>query len=276
MLTGNALWNQIIARQVPRGRAVSWFMGQHGFVIKTGSPDSKIICIDVFFTRNPDRLVPPPLDPSDVVGADLIIGTHDHSDHIDHPSWPALTKASPAAPIVVPEILRERLAADMKLDLSRLVGIDDGRVLQFGPIELKGVVASHEFLDRDPVTGLHPWMGVIIRAGGVAIYHSGDTCLYEGIHERLRAAGKLDAMLIPINGRSAKQLKANIIGNMTYQEAADLAGTFKPGIVVPTHFDMFAANLGDPAAFEAYVNVKYPGQRVWVPVVGEGIEIGGA
>jgi len=52
---------------------------------------------------------------------------------------------------------------------------------------------------------------------------------------------------------------------MTYQEAADLAGDLRPGLVVPTHFEMFSGNTADPQAFQAYLNVKYPHLRSAIP-----------
>ena len=47
---------------------------------------------------------------------------------------------------------------------------------------------------------------------------------------------------------------------MTFQEAADLAGELRPGLVIPGHWDMFADNPGDPEAFMEYLNVKYEGR----------------
>ena len=40
----------------------------------------------------------------------------------------------------------------------------------------------------------------------------------------------------------AKRYRQNCIGNMTYQEAADLAGEIDPQMVIPGHWDMFADN----------------------------------
>lgn len=270
MSDGKALWTQIQSRKVAIGRAAVWFMGQHGFVIKLAG---KIICIDLFLSEGHGRLVPPPLSPSDVRGADLIIGTHDHIDHIDRPIWPGLAAASPHAVFIVPELVRQNICTELKLDAGRVRGLDDGRHIDFGPLRITGVAAAHEFLDQDPKTGCHRFLGCVIEADGLAIYHAGDTCLYEGFHDRLRRWHKLDLMLLPINGRDGTRLRKNILGNMTFQEAADLAGTIKPGVVVPTHFDMFAANLGDPTAFADYVQVKYPQQRVHVPRVGECFEV---
>ena len=84
----------------------------------------------------------------------------------------------------------------------------------------------------------------------------------------------LDAALLPINGRDGVRYRNNLIGNMTFQEAADLAGEVKAGTVIPGHWDMFAENLGDPEAFADYFGAKYPGQaRVVKPRYMEPMEI---
>lgn len=133
---------------------------------------------------------------------------------------------------------------------------------------MTAVPAAHEFLDEDPATGLHPYLGYIIEGGGFRLYHAGDTCLYEGMQARLRQ-WPLDLALLPINGRDAKRLAANCIGNMTYQEAADLAGAVRPGLTVPTHFDMFATNSEDPQLFVDYMRVKYPRLATCIPRHGQ-------
>ncbi|HHN46509.1 MAG TPA: MBL fold metallo-hydrolase, partial [Planctomycetes bacterium] len=115
----------------------------------------------------------------------------------------------------------------------------------------------HEFLDRDEAAGAYPYLGYVVEAGGFTICHAGDTCRYEGLETKLRR-WRFDALMLPINGRDARRLAANCIGNMTYQEAADLAGALEPALVIPAHYDMFAANSEDPALFIDYVNVKYP------------------
>lgn len=38
------------------------------------------------------------------------------------------------------------------------------------------------------------------------MYHSGDTCIYEGMYTKLRKWNKFDVMFIPINGRDAKNM----------------------------------------------------------------------
>ena len=76
----------------------------------------------------------------------------------------------------------------------------------------------------------------------------------------LKAFGPVDVALLPINGRDGERYRRNCIGNMTYQEAADLTGELQPRTVIPGHWDMFRDNPGDPCAFADYLDAKYPGQ----------------
>ena len=89
---------------------------------------------------------------------------------------------------------------------------------------------------------------------GIRIHHAGDTVRYEGMLRKIKAFGAIDVQLLPINGRDAERYRNNCIGNMTYQEAADLAGEVGPRIVIPGHWDMFADNSVDPKAFADYLN----------------------
>ena len=99
-------------------------------------------------------------------------------------------------------------------------------------------------------------MGYKVSFGDITIYHCGDSTVYEGQAEKV---GTVDIAMLPVNGRSFYKLKANCIGNMTFQEAADLAGELNLQTVIPGHWDMFADNPGDPGAFADYLDAKYPG-----------------
>ena len=127
----------------------------------------------------------------------------------------------------MPKLLREQIVGELGLPDDRVLGIDEGIVVQHEAVTVTAVPAAHEFLDEDPATGLHPYLGFIMEGNGFRLYHAGDTCLYEGMQAKLRR-WPLDLALLPINGRDAKRLAANCIGNMTYQEAADLAGAIRP------------------------------------------------
>lgn len=139
---------------------------------------------------------------------------------------------------------------------------------------MSGVPAAHEFLDVDEKTGLHPYVGFVIEANGMCVYHAGDTCTYEGMQALLRG-WEIDLAFLPINGRDAKRLSSGCIGNMTYQEAADLAGSIGARTTVCAHFEMFRSNSQDPQPFIDYMQVKYPEQHAIIPQHGERTVVSG-
>lgn len=261
----------IDACKLDGGQVALWFLGQHSFIVKAGAA---VIYIDPFLQPMSARRVPTLLDPAEIVHADIIAGTHDHIDHIDRPVWPALAAASPQAKFVVPEAVRPALVSELGIDADRFVGLDDGQIAEIADVRITAIPAAHEFLDRDPHTGRYPYLGYVFEGNGRTIYHAGDTCLYEGMYKRLRRFG-FDVMLLPINGRDAERLKRNCIGNMTFQEAVDLAGAQRPRFAVPTHYDMFAGNTADPQAFVDYAAVKYPDLKTKVCGYGERWVVGG-
>jgi len=263
------LVREIQACGVGPGALAFWWLGQQGFIVKAGP---RVIALDLFLSPLPGRQVPPLVAPEELAGLDLICGSHDHADHIDRSAWPALAAASPAARFVVPELLRPALARDLGLDPARFLGLDDGVTAEFGGVRVTGIAAAHERLSPDPRTGRHPFLGFVVEANGCALYHAGDTCLYEGLETKLRR-WRFDAAFLPINGRDARRLAAGCLGNLTYQEAVDLAGALRPRLVVPAHYDMFADNAGDVQAFVDYLRVKYPDVPARVCVPGEVVRL---
>ena len=270
MQTGTDLIRDIDTCRVPPGGCGVWWLGQHSFIVKLGHT---VVYIDPFLSPLHSRQVAPLLTPGQVAHADLILGSHDHMDHIDRPVWPLLAAASPQALFVVPELLRRNVVADLKLPDMRVAGIDLGLTVRVRDVTVTAIPAAHELLDRDPATGLHPYLGFIIEGNGFRLYHAGDCCLYEGQHAWLRSR-PFDLFILPINGRDARRLASGCIGNMTYQEAADLAGDLHPAVVIPSHYEMFSENAQEVGAFVDYMRVKYPQQRVVVPAHGERVMLG--
>lgn len=265
MKTGAELIHDIDSCTMDYGELALWWLGQHSFVLKLGQ---QIIYIDPFLSELPARLVPPLLRPQNITHASLILGSHDHTDHIDRDVWPALAAYSSDAKFVVPELSREQLARDLHIRPERFLGLDDGVSIEAGGVRVTGIAAAHEFLDRDPDTGRYPYLGYVIEGNGCTLYHAGDSCVYEGLQTKLKQ-WDMDVVLLPINGRDARRLAANCMGNMTYQEAADLAGALQPRLTIPTHYDMFAFNQEDPTLFVDYMQVKYPSLKVRVCEYGE-------
>jgi L-ascorbate metabolism protein UlaG (beta-lactamase superfamily) len=118
-----------------------------------------------------------------------------------------------------------------------------------GALTIDAVPACHGE-GADDAYRLGPFLGYVVSAGGVHVYHAGDTIPFDGLVERLREL-RVHLALLPINGRDAKREAEGIVGNMDAREAAQLAHDIGADAAIPMHWDMFASNPGDPAAFVA-------------------------
>jgi len=266
-LSGAELIAAVNTALVPHGSGRFWWLGQHSFIVKLGETR---IYIDPYLDPNPARLTPPLFSPDGVTNADLVLCTHDHIDHIDPFAIPGIAQASPNAVFVAPRPHRQRML-DLGVPEERLRLLNAGEALTFRDLTVTAIKAKHEFFDEGP-DGF-PFLGFVVSGNGVHCYHSGDTVIYEGLLTSL-SRWRLDTALLPINGRDAVRLKSGCIGNMTYQEAVDLAGELKVGLAVPTHWDMFAMNSEDPQKFVDYLEVKFPSIPAWVGRAGDGTTFG--
>ena len=251
----NAFLQSVKETTVPSGSAVIWWLGQMGLLIKM---KDTVLCVDCYASDSPARQVPPAVPVEEMTGIDVFLGTHNHRDHMDLECWKVWAQTCPGARFIFPAAHRKDVLA-CGIPENRCFGMNEGDRIRIGYTEISCIAAAHEFLDRDPETGLYPSLQYIIEGNGIRIHHAGDTLRYEGMMPKLRAFGQLDAEILPINGRDAARYRRNCIGNMTFQEAADLAGELRPRLVLPGHWDMFADNPGDPEAFLDYLDAKYPG-----------------
>ena len=212
----NRIIEQLLSLAPVPGSAAFCRLGQHSFLVKSGNVT---IAFDPYLTADSNRLIAPLITPEEFCHIDVICCSHDHGDHIDRPALSAMAKASPEAVFVVPQAVKESIT---EIPSERILGMNDGECLCIKNITIHAVAAAHEMLDQTP-EGLFPYLGYIASVNGISVYHSGDCCVYDGLLPKLKA-NLPDIMLLPINGRDAERFKRGCIGNMTYQEAVDLAG----------------------------------------------------
>jgi L-ascorbate 6-phosphate lactonase len=200
---------------------LEWY-GQSSFLLRVAGAS---LLIDPFLSPHPDRLYPPPFAPEEAPEVDAVLVTHEHLDHLDADALPKLR----ADAVLVPSELGERV--------------------ELAGLAVHGVPACHgETPDDAYRTG--PFRGYVVEADGVRVYHAGDTIPFEGLVERLRDIG-VELALVPINGRSAEREAQGLVGNLDEREAAELVAAIGADAAVPMHWDLFAANTGDPAKFTA-------------------------
>ncbi|MDP9372004.1 MAG: MBL fold metallo-hydrolase, partial [Chloroflexota bacterium] len=77
-LTGPALVERITRQRVPEGAVGVWWLGQSSLVLKGAGAT---IYIDPYLAPGDRRLTPPAFPAEAVTNADLVLCTHDHSDH---------------------------------------------------------------------------------------------------------------------------------------------------------------------------------------------------
>jgi L-ascorbate 6-phosphate lactonase len=227
-----------------RSAALLW-LGQSSFALRISG---RTVLVDPFLSPHPDRLVPPPFAAEEARNVDLILITHDHLDHLDDEALPVVATASPEALIVVPAQLVERVVA-LGIERSRVAGLASDSALESDGVVVHAVPACHGDGPADAYR-LGAFLGYVVEGAGVRVYHAGDTIPFPGLVERLRSL-RVHLALVPINGRDAARERQGIVGNLDAREAAELTAAAGVDAVLPMHWDMFAANPGDPAELVA-------------------------
>jgi L-ascorbate 6-phosphate lactonase len=253
--------------RLPDGSVALWWFGQAGFTLRAGAAT---VLLDPFISPYKGRLVPPPFLPRQAGGVDLVLCSHEHLDHLDTDGLPGIAAASPGARFVVPRPIVDQVVG-LGVAAERVLGAQPGEPLQLGAVTVHPVPACHGINVADAYSfgqelsgGLYRYLGFVVDAGGVRVYHAGDTIAYEGMADRLRAL-RPQVALLPINGRDAAREADNIVGNMDHREAAHLAAAIGAELLVPMHHDLFAENLGYPAHLVDVVEREHPGLPVLVP-----------
>lgn len=250
---GLELSQEIRATQAKPGSLAIWWLGQSGFVIKS---QAGAMAIDLYLsehlthkyakTERPHiRMTACPIAPEELLGIDLVLASHKHSDHLDPGTLPGLLRANPNAQLVVPESLVEH-AKSLGLPRDRVRGIDAGETLEHAGFRVRAIPSAHEMLETDD-RGRYLYLGFIIETEGLRLYHTGDSVWYEGLEGWL-GREPFDVFFLPINGRDPAR---GVSGNMSAAEAVDLAKARRPRFVVPHHFEMFTFNTVPIAKFEA-------------------------
>ncbi|SEN98671.1 MBL fold metallo-hydrolase [Paenibacillus sp. OV219] len=253
--TGEALIQEINETRVPYGMLAIWFLGQVSVVIKGGDT---IVYIDPYLADAPYRRFKPPLRPEEVVNADCVLITHDHIDHMDPDTIPGMANNRSDTVFVAPGYCLNALA-EYGVPQERRVHAKTGEWQEVKGLRYMPIPAAHEELEYDEALD-HRFVGYVIQLNGVTFYHAGDTTIYPGMIETVKAEN-VDCALLPINGRDPFRLARDIVGNMNFREAAEFAVAAGIDTVIPAHYDMFEGNSENPGYFIDYLYKNYPTQK---------------
>lgn len=169
------------------------------------------------------RRVAPAATPEQLAGADLILISHAHHDHLDTRSL-KLVGGTPR--VLCPEPARRAVAA---AGLTPEVMAAGGYV-RVGEIELEAVHADHDGR-RYPHQRRSDALGFVIRGAGGSVYFAGDTGWFEEIGE----VGEVDVALLPVAGWGPRLGP----GHLDPEEAARAAALISPRVAIPIHWGTY-------------------------------------
>jgi L-ascorbate 6-phosphate lactonase len=230
-----------------------WYLGCNGFVLK--ADDGTTVFIDPYLGLGDPprtvRMIPVPFDPTDVVEADAVLATHEHTDHVHGPSQAPIledTDATFYGPSASVETARE-WTADYDLIDDDFAEIEEGDTIEVGSLEI-AVEPAHD-PDAD-----HP-VSYVIRHEAGTFFHGGDARpseAFESVGERydidLGVLAFGSAGMIPDKQtREPKYTKWYSDENM----AAEAAAQLQLDRLLPTHWDMWKGLTADPEALWHHV-----------------------
>jgi L-ascorbate metabolism protein UlaG (beta-lactamase superfamily) len=242
-----------------------WWLAQMGFILQwrghrllidpylSDSLTRKYADTDKPHVRMTARVI----EPGRLERIEAVTASHVHTDHLDPETLRPLAAANPGLRLICPEAIRSVARERSGLPEASILGLDCSDIgdassngaphqVTAGGFTVEAVPAAHERLDRD-AQGRLIAIGFLIRFGPWTVYHAGDTVLYDGMADLLRAR-RVDLALLPINGRKPER---RVSGNLWGREAAQLARDLGARCVLPGHFDLFAFNTESPAEFVA-------------------------
>lgn len=163
--------------------------------------------------------------------ADYIFITHDHYDHFSPEDISRVAREGTV--LIIPESAQD---APKDLGLSVLPA-KMGQSAALPGVTFRTVPAYNIGKKFHPRA--KDWVGYVVEFGGRTCYVAGDTdCTPEA------EAVRCDVALLPIGGTYT----------MDAREAADLARSIRPRLVIPTHY----SSAGDARRFEALLAGEIP------------------
>lgn len=203
------------------------YLGHSGFIIE--SEDMRI-AID------PYQIV------SNVKSVDLILITHEHSDHCSVKDMEKIAKKGTI--VIGPAHIQSNV---MKVEGLEVQPIEVNDEVEFGNIKIEAVPSYNlnKYRDVESKKVFHPksegYLGYLVKIGDVIFYHAGDSDFIPEM-QKLTGYGKKGKKLIallPVSGTYV----------MDVDEAIEAASLLKPHLTIPMHYGSVVGTREDAESF---------------------------
>jgi L-ascorbate metabolism protein UlaG (beta-lactamase superfamily) len=202
--------------------------------------NEKVIFIDPFISGNPSTT----LDPNSIEKAEIVLVSHDHSDHIgDSFNICKNTGATLISTFEIAQAASEEGIATEQMNVGGTVKVDDILISMVPAFHTGGLGGTA--------------VGFILKLGNQTIYYAGDTGLTIEM-KMISEVYKPDLALLPIDGRFT----------MTVELAAKAVEYLKVKKAIPIHYNTFPIIQSSPEKFKelcknyCFVTILKPGESM--------------
>lgn len=218
--------------RVPQGQLGVFWLGQAGFLFKTG--DGRLIAVDPYLSDCCNRYfgfrrqIAKLLQPYDLE-FDLLLASHAHYDHFDPDAVPMLMDNGRTQLIAARDVEAECERLHLRENITY---VKPGDSVNRCGVTIRAVPCDHGGDAPDAV-------GFYLDFGGKTVYLVGDSCFAPKQWED-PSLHDADLLILPVNGA---------YGNLDSVQAVEVVRMLRPRLAIPCHYGNFAAHGGDPQRF---------------------------